>query len=435
MARIVIDHLASIHHMEMDIRQINVFIGEQAAGKSTLCKAVYFFRHFKELVLDYFYGIGQNGTDEKNYVKDLSARLKNSFIQLFGYSWGLPLNLSMVYYYTEENWIEVKLKEKEKKYISVRYSHNLMQHLKQLSGFSQDFYDSKRKISESSFLPMLENKSFYDNLEKTVFQILDDDMSTYYIPAGRGLLSLLCNQKTFLDYRELDLINRKFMQAIEVLQPKFADGTANVHLYYPADKRKFDVRKMSNEIIRGMKGEYFYQKGREYLQIENSDEQVAINFTSSGQQEVLWLYNQLYALMLKDEKAFVIIEEPEAHLYPILQKNILDFIIKYINLTGGSVVVTTHSPYILTETNNLYIMGRLGRNEKMRKEIEKIADKWLYIQEKKLNAYKLTYGLTGTDLQSLIDEETGELLAEKIDDISKEINETYTKLFYLEEGL
>ena len=65
--------------------------------------------------------------------------------------------------------------------------------------------------------------------------------------------------------------------------------------------------------------------------MKNTNEQVPINYTSSGQQEVLWLYNELYALMLKDEKAFVIIEEPEAHIYPSLQKNILDFITFYFN--------------------------------------------------------------------------------------------------------
>lgn len=112
---------------------------------------------------------------------------------------------------------------------------------------------------------------------------------SWRLPAGRGLLSLLCNQKTYLNYGELDPINRKFMQIIETLQPKFMDGTAHVHSYYPMDERKFDVGKVSNEIIRGLKGEYFYQNGREYLQIADSDETIPINFASSGQQEILLL--------------------------------------------------------------------------------------------------------------------------------------------------
>lgn len=147
------------------------------------------------------------------------------------------------------------------------------------------------------------------------------------------------------------------------------------------------------------------------------------------------MYNELYALMLKDEKAFVIIEEPEAHIYPSLQKNILDFITFYFNLTGGSVIVTTHSPYILTECNNLCYAGRLKKKSGLENGVEKIAGKWNYLDVDVTNASKLKQTMKGTEIISLIDEETGELMAEKIDEISKEINQVYTGLFYLEEGL
>ncbi len=435
MAKIVINHLGSIHHIEMDIKRVNIFIGEQATGKSTLCKAVYFFRNLKEVLLDYYYTVGQDGKSNKGLIKELSSRLKDSFVSLFGYSWQLPDDLSMEYYYSDEHSIKINLMQERKKYISVKYSKMLLNELHGLDRYAGNYYNSITAINGMSILTGLENKKFYEYLETEISRILEDDMTTYYIPAGRGLLSLLCNQKTYLNYGELDPINRKFMQTIETLQPKFADGTARVSNYYPLPERKFSVEKMSEEIIHGMKGEYFCQKGREYLQIENSDEKVAINFTSSGQQEILWLYNQLYVLMLKDEKAFVIIEEPEAHLYPILQKNIMDFIVKYLNITGGAAIITTHSPYILTETNNLCVIGKVKCNDKIRKNVEKLVGKWSYITTNELNAYKLSNASQGTEVRSLLDVETGELLAEEIDEISQEINEIYSKLFYFEEGI
>ena len=70
-------------------------------------------------------------------------------------------------------------------------------------------------------------------------------------------------------------------------------------------------------LISDLKGDYLYNAGKEYIVVEDEEEhseKIPINFASSGQQEVLWLLNQLYILMLKKEKAFVIIEEPEAHL-------------------------------------------------------------------------------------------------------------------------
>lgn len=135
--------------------------------------------------------------------------------------------------------------------------------------------------------------------------------------------------------------------------------------------------------------------------------------------------------MLKEEKSFLIVEEPEAHLYPVLQKNITDFIAKYINITGSSGIVTTHSPYILTEINNLYLAGRLRKNDEILKDVEEAMGKWCYIMPGRLNAYKMSGGSNGTLLENLLDEENTEVLAEKIDEISNKINEVYTNLFLI----
>ena len=68
------------------------------------------------------------------------------------------------------------------------------------------------------------------------------------------------------------------------------------------------------------KGEYFYSGGREFLKIEkDTDHPVSINFASSGQQEILWMLNFMYVLMLRQENVFLIIEEPEAHTHPQMQ--------------------------------------------------------------------------------------------------------------------
>lgn len=58
---------------------------------------------------------------------------------------------------------------------------------------------------------------------------------------------------------------------------------------------------------------------------------------------MLWLLNQLYILMLKKEKAFVIIEEPEAHLYPGLQSKVVEFISYFANVNDSAIFITTHT--------------------------------------------------------------------------------------------
>lgn len=434
MATIKINNLGAVQSVEIDIKKFNLFVGEQATGKSTICKAVYYFRNFKEVLSEYLYNIVLSGKKETTFPGILNTQMKDTFIRLFGYSWELPDDLYIEYEFSDSIWIKVNLEKKKKKYLSINHSPDLIKQVKKLESEAAEFYRLHLTEDSMSSHLIVEQRNFFAELQEKILTILGDDMMTYYLPAGRSMMSLLANQKTKLNYEDLETLNRIFIQRIESLQSKFAEGITQVHRHFPAGSRKFDVKEMSETIIKGMKGEYFCQGNREYLLTEDKKERVPINFTSSGQQEILWLYNQLYVLMLRDEKAFVIVEEPEAHLYPVLQRNILDFIVTYINLTGGSVIVTTHSPYILTECNNLCYAGKLKQEQGLGTQVEKIVGKWNYLKKDDVNAFKLRQAANGTEVFSLIDKETGELLAEKIDEISEEINQVYTELYYLEEN-
>lgn len=438
MARIIIKHLGVIKEFEMDIKQFNLFIGEQATGKSTICKAVYFFRCIKNELIEYFYAIAVDGAGEKGaFPKVFNSRCKSVFEELFGYSWNLPDDLWMEYQFSQEIYMQVYLKtrEKGKKYISINYSDKLLEELKSLEKKSVSFFEVAKRYDTVSGFASSERLRRHQEIVKEINTILSDDLETYYIPAGRSLLTLMTNQKTKLDYETIDLVNRKFMQFIENIQPKFSAGISMVHQTFPKEERKFDVTRMSKQIVAGLKGEYVYNQGKEYLIVPDSSEQIPINFSSSGQQEVLWLLNQLYVLLLREEKAFIIIEEPEAHLYPDLQKEIMDFIAQFANLTGSTIFVTTHSPYILTCANNLLYAGRLMKNEKIKESVEKITGRNVFLDPSKMNALKLKNNFKEklTEVDNLWNSETNELSTELIDDISDVINRTYSSLFYLEE--
>ena len=47
MQKVIIKHLGPIKELEMEIKDFNLLIGEQATGKSTVAKAIYFFRSIK----------------------------------------------------------------------------------------------------------------------------------------------------------------------------------------------------------------------------------------------------------------------------------------------------------------------------------------------------------------------------------------------------
>ncbi len=152
------------------------------------------------------------------------------------------------------------------------------------------------------------------------------------------MITLLINNRSLMDSDGLDLITRQFMQIIDNIHGMFSDGIRNVHKRYPDGKRSFDVAKVSEMLISDLKGDYQFVSGKEYIVVQDentSNEKIPINFASSGQQEVLWLLNQPYVLMLKKENAFVIIEEPEAHLYPSLQNKVVEFISYFANVNNS----------------------------------------------------------------------------------------------------
>ncbi|SFB13809.1 hypothetical protein [Selenomonas ruminantium] len=55
MQRIEIHNLGATKHFESEIRDFNIYIGEQATGKSTISKCVFFFRLIKESIVDFLF--------------------------------------------------------------------------------------------------------------------------------------------------------------------------------------------------------------------------------------------------------------------------------------------------------------------------------------------------------------------------------------------
>jgi hypothetical protein len=438
MQKIIIDHLGAIEHMELELKNFHLLIGEQGTGKSTVAKGIYYIRNIKTRILDYLchlYDAGQykEHISKKAFYKELDGELTQNFISLFGYSKNLNENLYMKYWFTEDIWIEVTLTGKQQ-YI-IKYSPILVREITDLERDVLELY--KQKDNDSAAFTTLasasrERSRIYDLITGKVNTVFEDDKETYYIPAGRSMLTLLSNSRSVMRNEEdnvnLDLITKRFMLQIDSLAGAFADGIAGVHKRYPGSEQNVDVEKISEKLIKCLKGDFLFENGREYFVI-NKENRIPINFASSGQQEVLWLLNQLYILLLKRESAFVIIEEPEAHLYPLVQKEVIEFISYFMNMTNSTVFITTHSPYVLTCVNALYCAGKkIEESPEYKKEVDKILGENKAIMPKEISAYKID---CKGEFVDLIDPEMQEIDTELIDEVSDKINQNYLDLLWL----
>ena len=410
MQKVIIKHLGPIKELEMEIKDFNLLIGEQATGKSTVAKAIYFFRSIKATLQDYLCQLYDtslyNGNDiNGGFNKVLRKELKSVFVSLFGYSWDLDERLYLKYEYADDIWISTQLYGRAtKQYISVQYSGKLTREIKKLEKEALDLYVQKKDMTYLSLAyASKERLRNYDNFKKSLNQIFDDNKETYYIPAGRSMLTLLVNNRSLIESNNLDLITRQYMQIIDNIHGVFEDGIRNAHKRYPDEERKFDVNKITDTLVANLKGDYQYIAGKEYIIIQDEEKH--------------------------KENAFVIIEEPEAHLYPSLQNKVVEFIAYFANMNNSSVLITTHSPYILTSVNALYCAGKVLDSGKVSsKKVYDIIGTGCEIRPEKITALKIG---RHKDIINLINDEFKEVSTELIDEISDDINDKYTELFYL----
>jgi len=202
-------------------------------------------------------------------------------------------------------------------------------------------------------------------------------------------------------------------------------------------KRTIDIQ--FNEIIQEILcGEYSNEEDGEYL-IHKDKRKVNLLNASSGQQEILPLLLILQTLLsikgdIFGNKGIVLyLEEPEAHLYPNAQRNVIKLLARIFNSSNKNyqLFITTHSPYILSSFNNLIYAGLLNNklNDSEKKKIFKIVSKDEIIEPSELSAYSIS---AKGQLKSVIDSETKLIAQNILDDVSNDISKEFGKLMDLE---
>ncbi|WP_232472952.1 AAA family ATPase [Brachyspira pilosicoli] len=425
MQKIIIKNLLVVKDFEMEINKFNLIIGEQSSGKSTISKAIFFFKEINTQIKVYIFAY-KNKIQYR--IKEIYNNIiKDFFISIFGQLENIDNDLYLKYIYKSNTYIEITKKNNN---LNINYSEDI------ITFFNKLEIDIKKNFEE--YLNVNSLIIFEDIFERGIGKEINDffenELITYYIPASRSSIALLNNQRTRLDYNTIDLIFYPFFTLVEKIEFLFKDGVRNFINNSNDDNKKIFLNEMNKKIEKYMGGEYFCDDKFGYIKLENSNKKIPVDKISSGQQEILWLLNCLLGIAwLNRKNIFLIIEEPEAHLYPKMQKEIIDFIVNFMNMTNNSILITTHSPYILTSANNLLYAGKLRENYKDNKEkiekINNIVGEYGAINPNEINAFKLY--LNDFRYTNLINEEQ-EINSEEIDDVSNTINETYTKLFDME---
>lgn len=432
MQRLEIKNFGPIKDLNLDIKDFMLLIGPQASGKSTIAKTIFFFKSLNDDLVKYFI----DSLDKSDFSKaagTYAKAVRQKFLDYFGASTHL-IGLELKYYYTDDVWISITL-EGYHKYITPMFSTNFQHELKNLVFEATDFSNSKKRknlaLLTSKDLLQFDNekRKFITYIKSKCNELFQEDRELIFIPAGRSLLATLADQLQLINPRRLDFLMRTFVDRINLVRPIFNKSLGDLikeRRLLTQLEIDFTKTKIAEEIItKILKGKYQYDKDGEKI-FYDSKNFVRLNFSSSGQQESLWILLLLFIIILEQQNVFIVIEEPEAHLFPEAQKEISSLIALMSNLKQSQVIITTHSPYILASINNLILAHKVGKNHML--EVNRKIDKHLWLDINKVFAAIVKSG----QVKDIVDSELNIMQHEYIDTASSQINEEFDFLFQLE---
>lgn len=412
--RLEISNFCGIKELSLEINDFNIFIGPQATGKSVCAKLLYFFKSLPVTIINL---INQNKNDSE--IKEI---LTKRFLNFFSSSLQDGNEFSIRYKLNEYLYKIERRKSKIDILFSVDIKNTyseIINSITEVHGYSMLFM---AKIAPEIF----ENLSEY--LAKKFGK--RSDYLQLFIPSGRSFYAY-ANENVF------SLMNYEFSYDPFIIE--FGSVYSNIKKYYSLNNTKKEnnpdvlLSRLYESILCG---EYLRKNDEDYL-IHNDGRIVRVSDASSGQQESLPII-LLFKVLLKDllfKKGLTIyLEEPEAHLFPMAQKKLVELISYVFNNKKLPVqfIVTTHSPYILTAINNILTASQLSEKIDLgkQKKIHRILPKKLYFDPKKLSAY----AFSKEGVKSIIDEETGLILADEIDSVSEQLAIDFEKMLELDDN-
>lgn len=436
MQKLIIHNFGPLQNVELEVKDFMVFIGPQATGKSTVAKLVYYFKDVSNDIWVLFRDFCNfRAVFPELYQTYLEIKLKEKLIEYFGehivnrsetslffeYDMGKTLSIEI-----REGTFNLKISEELAIYIENLFEKVRVFRLEILKKhyFTKSEKAKNGKIGEEIYdeLPQVALKEITEFLREVANEMfpffLNNSRYLNFIPAGRILFAL--NEDNLSSDSNKDYFLNQFIRSF------WGRETQNLK----------DFVQKSNDIIsqyisianKIVKGDISIDIRNAFSLILENETIIKSPFTSSGQQEVIPMVLRLLEFISVEKPIFSIIEEPEAHLYPVAQKYMVDLITLFFHSNAhNQLIITTHSPYILTSLNNLLYAHRMAQSNP--EATENIIPKELWLDVNRFAAYYMSDG----KIEPIVDREDTHLIyAERLDDVSAQINETYYQLLDLE---
>ena len=229
-----------------------------------------------------------------------------------------------------------------------------------------------------------------------------------------------------------DFIKR--VSHIKSFSRRFGSFNEFIENYVEKDEDKEQFKKVVVKTEQILKGKYRIDNDGEKI-ILNNNEKVYLQNASSGQQEVIRILQDIFMVFIEKAQVLRIIEEPETHLFPVAQKQLIELLAFMVNYQPeNQLIITTHSPYILTVFNHLLFSSRVvAKNPAAEEEVKEIVDKDCWLDPSEFSAYSLGNESFPEDnakyCESIFDQEKGMLQQNYLDTVSEILGWEFSKLY------
>ena len=424
MHSISIKNFGPLVNVEMQTNKITFLLGEQASGKSTFAKLIHFFR----IILDELFHLVCTtiSDDWLMFRNSCLSLLRMKFIGIFGEIDNLG-DFDVSYSYGENVYVTIKPSYNEN-YLDITISPNLDSKLMDTWNKAQQLLPIDIGSGFDLYLDTLNISEVKDTIDKHMV----------YVPAGRAFLShqsLLHLIQTdeikrinpydqLSQYDIIDAPTRNYISEVRRVREWFLSPQTNERRY-EKDKDPF-IKYLKGLTKSILKGSYEADRQNDYVRISDA-KNVKISYASSGQQEVIWLLNLLYIYAVEKRKCMLIIEEPETHLHPEAQYMLAKCIAAFCNYTDSQIIITTHSPYVLSSFNNLTFAGKCGKLSAAQSKLNEIIPKESWLEPESFSAYILEQG----EIRSIKDEDLSMVDIAELDAVASSQDTEYEKMLSL----
>lgn len=427
--RIEFENLGAIKKGIIDLKSLNIFCGQNNTGKTYINYLIYtileviknfeipieknFLKEYtpekREIILDFTEFIKEEDIKEilrlieneikeklsqtfsvdKEFFKDFEIKFKGEYLKEIE---ELEKAEEKMFFWATSNDMKcIFEKKKNSRELIVRSNGELSMLTGEMFMFYR--YTGEAKDKEIECI----NRAIFKFLIKILFPI--NRITTF--PAERSSLSIFYKELLLKSYNLLDSLMR---------DERDFDKIKNLMSKYPKPLNSYInfLNRLTSESLKENKGIFFeiakkiedkilngkYQLDDDKIIYNNKDgeKKLELYTTSSLVKTIVGI--TFYLKYMARKYDYFLIDEPELNLHPSNQRQLARIFAMMIN-SGIKVIMTTHSPYIMNEFNNLIMLGKISDQER-KEEImlkHKISEEEI-LNDSNISSYLIINGQT-----------------------------------------